>query len=194
MKFLLIYPPPEPFFIKKTRLFYGLSPPLGLLYVAKMLENDGDSVTIFDFSAEPFDQHKLITEIRLVDAVGITVISSSFNEVKNLIHLIRQQNPNLPILIGGPHCSLLPERALEETQADICIQGDGEAIITDIKQAFNSNKDFSEIPGVTFRAATSIKHGPPTQLIHDLNTPSHSPHVISSNTIRMVVNTILIFK
>jgi radical SAM superfamily enzyme YgiQ (UPF0313 family) len=169
MKFLLIYPSPEPFFIKNTPVFYGLSPPLGLLYVAKILENDGDSVKIFDFSAEPFDQHKLITEIPLVDAVGITVLSSSFNEVKSLIHLIKQLNPNPPIPIGEPHCSLLPERALEEIQADICIQVNGEVVIIDIKQALNSNKDFSEIPGVTFRTTTSIKHGPPTQLIHDLN-------------------------
>lgn len=179
MKFLLIYPPSEPFFIKNTRVFYGLSPPLGLLYVAKILEKDGDSVTIFDFSAEPFDQHKLITEIRLVDAVGITVLSSSFNEVKSLIHLIRQQNPNLPILIGGPHCALLPEYALEETQADICVQGDGEAVITDIKQALNSNKDFSEIPGITFRTATGLKQGHPVQLIHDLNTiPFPARHLV----------------
>ena len=42
MKFLLIYPPSEPFFIKNSHVFYGLSPPLGLLYIAKMLENDGD--------------------------------------------------------------------------------------------------------------------------------------------------------
>jgi len=179
MKFLLIYPPPESFFIKNTRVFYGLSPPLGILYVAKILENDGDSVTIFDFSAEPFDQHRLSTAVRLVDAVGITVMSSSFNEVKNLIDLIKQQCPDIPVLIGGPHCSLIPEKALEETQADICVQGDGETVIIDIKQALNSNKDFSEIPGVTFRTTTSIKHGPPGQLIRDLNTiPFPARHLV----------------
>jgi radical SAM superfamily enzyme YgiQ (UPF0313 family) len=179
MNFLLIYPPSEPFFIKNTRVFYGLSPPLGLLYVAKMLENDGDTVTILDFSAEPFDEHKLITASHLVDAVGITVLSSSFSEVKRLISLIRQQNPDIPILIGGPHCSLLPENALEETLADICIQSDGEAVIIDIKKALNSNKDFSEIPGVTFRTTTGIKRGHPVQLIHNLNTiPFPARHLV----------------
>jgi radical SAM superfamily enzyme YgiQ (UPF0313 family) len=160
-------------------VFYGLSPPLGLLYVAKMLENDGDTVTILDFSAEPFDEHKLITTLHLVDAVGITVLSSSFSEVKRLISRIRQQNPDIPILIGGPHCSLLPEKALEETEADICIQSDGEAVITDIKKALNSNKDFSEIPGVTYRTTTGIKRGHPAQLIHDLNTiPFPARHLV----------------
>jgi len=102
MKFLLIYPPQEPFFIKCNRVFYGLSPPLGLLYVAKILENDGDTVSILDFSAEPFDEHKLITAVGLADAVGMTVLSPSLNEVKNLIGRIKQQNPDIPIIIGGP--------------------------------------------------------------------------------------------
>ncbi len=179
MKFLLIYPPPEPFFIKGSRVFYGLSPPLGLLYVAKILENDGNTVTILDFSAEPFDEHKLITAVRLADAVGMTVLSPSLNEAKSLIGLIKQQSPDIPIIIGGPHCALLPEKALEETQADICVQGDGETVIADIKQALNKKKDFSEIPGVVYRTTSGIKYGPPAQLIRDLNTiPFPARHLV----------------
>ena len=153
-------------------MFYGLSPPLGLLYVAKMLENDGDTVTILDFSAEPFDEYKLITAVGLADAVGMTLLSPSFNEVKNLIGRIKQQNPDIPIIIGGPHCALLSEKALEETQADICVKGDGETVIADIKQALNKKIDFSEIPGIAYRTTSGIKPGPPAQVIHDLNTIS----------------------
>ncbi|VVB59668.1 Radical SAM superfamily protein [uncultured archaeon] len=179
MKFLLIYPPPEPFFIKDTRVFYGLSPPLGLLYIAKMLENDGDTVTVLDFSAEPFDEHELITRVDLVDAVGMTVLSSSLNDVKSIIGLIKHHNPNIPIIIGGPHCSLLPEDTLEETQADICVQGDGEAIITDIKQALNKKKDFSKIPGIAYRTTSGIIRGPSPQLIDDLNSiPFPGRHLV----------------
>jgi anaerobic magnesium-protoporphyrin IX monomethyl ester cyclase len=165
----LIYPPSEPFFIKGARVFYGLSPPLGLLYVAKMLKNDGDTVTILDFSAEPFDEHSLITAVGLADAVGMTVLSPSLTEAKNLINLIKQQRPDIPIIIGGPHCALQTEKALDETQADICVQGDGEMVITDIKHALNKKKDFSEIPGIAYRTPSGIRHGPPAQLIHNLN-------------------------
>jgi anaerobic magnesium-protoporphyrin IX monomethyl ester cyclase len=175
----LIYPPSEPFFIKGTRVFYGLSPPLGLLYVAKMLENDGDAVSILDFSAEPFDEHKLITAVGLADAVGMTVLSSSVNEAKKLIDLIKQQRPDIPIIIGGPHCALQGEKTLEETQADISVQGDGEMVITDIKQAINKKKDFSVIPGIAYRTTSGIKHGPPAQLICDLNTiPFPARHLV----------------
>jgi anaerobic magnesium-protoporphyrin IX monomethyl ester cyclase len=179
MKFLLIYPPPEQFFITGIRMFYGLSPPLGLLYVAKILENDGDIVTILDFSAEPFDEHKLITAVRSVDVVGITVLSTSFNETKYLIERIKQDNPDIPIIIGGPHCTLQPENALEETQATISIQGDGEMIITDIKKALNKEKDLSGISGITYQTTSGIRHGPPPQLIHNLNSiPFPARHLV----------------
>jgi hypothetical protein len=65
MKVVLIYPPLEPFFIKKTHVSYGLLPPLGLLYTAKILENKGDSVVVLDFSAEPFHEQRLLSVVSM---------------------------------------------------------------------------------------------------------------------------------
>ena len=179
MKFLLINPPPEVFFISSTKIFYGLAPPLGLLYLAKILENDGDAVTILDFSAEPFNEDKLITAIRSVDVIGVTILSSSFNNAKNLINLIKQHDPDIPLLIGGPHCTLLPEKALEETQTDFCIQGEGESVITEIKKALNKEKNLSEIPGFFYRTTNSINHGPSPQPMKDLNSiPFPARHLV----------------
>jgi len=183
MRFLLIYPPPESFFIHTSRVFYGLSPPLGLLYVATMLQNEGDSVTILDFSAEPFDELKLMTAVHQSDVIGMSVLSPSLNEVKTLIHLIKQHEPDIPILIGGPHCILLPEKALEETQATVCVQGDGEMILTDLKKALNKEKDFSEIPGIFYRTSHGIKQGATPQMIRDLNSiPFPARHLVKHYT------------
>ncbi len=40
---------------------------------------------------------------------------------------------------------LFPKEALEETQADMCVQGDGEKVITSIKKAIIGEITFSEI-------------------------------------------------
>lgn len=179
MKVLLIYPPPEPFFINPTRVFYGLSPPLGLLYIAKILENMGDTVVVLDFSAEPFSEYILTSALRGVDVVGITVLSHSLAQVKNLIIQIKQHDSHTPIIIGGPHCTLLPEKSLEETQADICVQGDGESTIASIRAALSKKKDLSEVPGVLARTADGITHGPSPSLITDLNTlPFPARHLV----------------
>lgn len=182
MNFLLIYPPTEPFFITRARVFYGLSPPLGLLYIAKILENEGDNVQILDYSAQAYDEQTLVTHVRSADVVGITALSPSWNEVQNLITHIKQQDTDIPIIIGGPHCTLLPEQSLAESQATLSIQGDGELVISDIKKALDNKKDFSEIPGLVYRTPNGIKHGPPPQLISNLDTiPFPARHLVKQN-------------
>jgi anaerobic magnesium-protoporphyrin IX monomethyl ester cyclase len=179
MKFLLIYPPSAPFFITSSRVFYGYSPPLGLLYIAKILEEHGDSVTVLDFSAEPFQEHILMKALQGVDAVGISVLSPSLQQAQHLISLIKQHDPKLPIIIGGPHCTLLPEKSLQETQADMSIQGDGEVSILHLRSALQGEKESKDVPGIFFRTPEGIKHGPSASLIHDLNMlPFPARHLV----------------
>ncbi|MFA5101609.1 MAG: radical SAM protein [Candidatus Thermoplasmatota archaeon] len=183
MRFLFIYPPLELSYNPSSRVFYGLSPPLGLLYLASMLEQEGETVRVLDFSAEPFREQTLMTAVKSADIVGITTLSPSLQEAKNLICLIKHQYPDIPIIVGGPHCTLLPEKVLQETQADVCVQGDGEHIINEIKKALNKQKEFSQIPGVFYRTITGVKHGQPPQLIHDLNSiPFPARHLVKQYT------------
>jgi anaerobic magnesium-protoporphyrin IX monomethyl ester cyclase len=179
MKLLLVFPPPEPSLTKKNQIFFGLSPPLGLLYLAKILENQGNKVTILDFSAEPYQEQKLITALNQTDVVGMTILSPSLNQAKQLIHLVKQYRPDIPIIIGGPHCTLLQKQALKETGASIGVIGDGETVITDITKALGGTFDISEIPGVIFQTQQGIETGLTPLLIKDLNTiPFPARHLI----------------
>ncbi len=170
MKFLLIYPPPESYFIQKSKVFYGLLPPLGLLYLAKILQNSGDSVTLLDFSAEPYNEQTFIAAVCSSDIIGFTILSPSLEQVKRLIDITRHHRPDIPILIGGPHCTLQPKEALQETAASVCVSGDGEEVITDIKKAFEEKKQFSEIPGIMFQTPQGIKSGLAPVFNNDLNS------------------------
>ena len=179
MKFLLLFPPPGPSSVQRDHLFKGLFPPLGLLYLGKILENEGDIVTILDFSAELYDEQTLITAISSTDAVGITVLSVSVDCVKHLIKTIQKHRPDIPIIIGGPHCTLVKEQALKETSASIGVIGDGEPVIRDIKKALNGTVDFSAIPGVIAQMPQGIERGPVAALIKDLDSiPFPARHLV----------------
>ena len=170
---MLIYPQSTPSYVdtrKNNDTFRGLAPPLGLLYIAKMLENDGDSVEILDFSAEPFEEQKLIDAVKNADVVGMTVLSFSLLNSVEIVKVIKEIKPQIKVIIGGPHCTLFPKKALEETRADISVQGDGEAIILDIKKAITGKIDFSEISGIYYRENDEIKNGPPLKLIEDIDS------------------------
>jgi len=158
----------------------GLSPPLGLLYLAKILEQDGNKVNLLDFSAEKFETNKLMSGLLSADAVCMTIMSTSVQKANKMIRQIKEKDPELPIIIGGPHCTLFPKRALEEeTHADISAQGDGEKVILDIKKALNNEKSFSEIPGIYYRKQNTIKQGPLFQPIKDLDSiPFPARHLI----------------
>jgi anaerobic magnesium-protoporphyrin IX monomethyl ester cyclase len=95
-----------------------------------------------------------------------------------IIKLIKKIKPQIKVMIGGPHCTLVPQKALEETQADICVQGDGENVITSIKKAIMGEVTFSEIPGIYYRENNKIREGAPLQLIQDLDSipfPNRDP-------------------
>ena len=113
---------------------------MGLLSIGAVLEHAGHTITILDFSAEPFDPQKLIRVLSNVDVVGITVLSVSLPKAVHLIELIKINKSEIPIIVGGPHCTLFPEKALDETGADICVQGDGEHAILEICQVLEGKK------------------------------------------------------
>jgi len=173
INFLLIYPPIDNSFIDKNSdlpVFKGLAPPLGLLYIAKILEKEKDIVTILDFSAENFDEKKLNDVVKTADVIGITILTTTLPNSIEIIKLVKKTKPQIKVIIGGPHCTLVPKKAMEETQADICVQGDGEQVITSIKKAMAGEISFSEIPGIYYRENNMIKEGAPLQLIQDLDT------------------------
>ena len=107
--------------------------------------------------------------MKTADVVGITIITSLLESSIEIIRLIKKIKPHIKVVIGGPHCTLVPRKALEDTKADICAQGDGEKVIISIKKAINGEMDFSKIPGIYYWEENKIKKGPPLELIHDVD-------------------------
>ena len=136
---MLIYPQSDYVYVdvyKKDRTFRGLAPPLGLLYLARIFEQDGDNVQVVDFSAESFNPEKIVDAVKKADIVGLTVLSYSISFVKEIIDVIKKVKPDVKVLIGGPHCAMFPEKAVLETGADICVHGDGEKTLLKIASTF----------------------------------------------------------
>jgi radical SAM superfamily enzyme YgiQ (UPF0313 family) len=111
------------------------------------------------------------------DAIGINVQTANYVYANHICNLIKRFDPNIPIIIGGPHCSFLQERALQDIpQADICVIGDGEHVMVDIAQCLQGIKKLRDISGVFFKEKNIIKNGKALRVIEDLDTlpfPAH---------------------
>ena len=176
MKILFIYP--------QINLIIGdghrdglpctITPPLGALYLSSYLTKEGHSVKVIDYNAEVFNYESLANEIRSSDMVCMTVISSytispSSHSSLKLTKAIREIDPDIPFIIGGPHCSLYPEESLNYLNATVSVEGEAELVINDIAKAFEGKKDLSIIPGIYYKENGAVKKGMPPTFYNNLD-------------------------
>ena len=53
--------------------------------------------------------------VKTADVVGITVVSSLLANSNEIIKLVKRFKPQIKVIIGGPHCTLVPKNAIEDT-------------------------------------------------------------------------------
>ena len=127
-------------------------------------------------------EKKLIEKIKYVDFVGVSILTESFKNAQKIIYLIKKNNPNLPIIIGGPHCTLFPKKSLEETEADICVQGEGEYTLIEIINNFNNKINLKNISGLTIKINNNIITGKPPIPIENIDSlPFPSRDLVKNN-------------
>lgn len=125
-------------------------PPLGLLYLGRVLEDAGHHVEIIDCNIEGFDTDRLQQKIRQADMIGMTVYTEP-REQRNTIliaHAIKHIAPDVPLVIGGPHCTLFPKESLQTHNADISVPGEGVFCITKLIDALGGKRPLSSVPGI----------------------------------------------
>lgn len=167
MQILLIYP----------RFRYpnkgGVQEPLGLLYIATVLSEAGYGVRFLDLSFRD-EIIELDDEIRDVDFVGISSSTALFGRAVEVLKAIKKKNPELPVVLGGPHATALPEETLE-AGFDFAVVGEGELTVLALAKVLEKKRMFSvssvaEIPGIAFKAGGKIVVNPRKEFISDLDS------------------------
>jgi anaerobic magnesium-protoporphyrin IX monomethyl ester cyclase len=181
MKVLLINPP-QAFYPGSEQPAGNL--PIGLMYIAAVLQRAGVTVEILDAFMEatfqkngetitvgmPFEQIKQEVQNRKPDIVGI---SGPFTcQIENSIivsKLTKEVNPDILTVMGGPHVTLVPKEFLEEAKdVDVAVIGEGEYAMLEVAQAFEGKKQLSEIQGIAYREKEKVIINPSRALIENL--------------------------
>ncbi len=166
---------------EKTGNFSSLyNPPLGLLYIGKSLEDEGHKVEVIHTQAENSFYDNLPNKLKNIDCVGISITSMRKKKTKSLTEKISEIDSSIPIVIGGPFCTLHPKRSLEYLKAaDISVEGDGDFVIKDIAKAIEGKKKLSNINGVYYREKDQIKKGKKPKIITNLDElPFPARHLV----------------
>lgn len=156
---------------KKNKTRSAYYPPLGLLYISSAAEKQDHSVEIIDFHAEKQPFESLKRSLPSTDIVGVSVYTQSRKDSVLITDYIKEVDSTLPVLIGGPHCSLHPKQSLVDIpSANISVQGEAERAINEILRVIQGQGHLSNIAGVHYRDKGEIKPGRPQSIICDLDS------------------------
>lgn len=147
------------------------TPPIGLLYIARSLEDEGHTVDFFEFFGEKDPFMKIQKLLTSADAVGISSSSFPYKPAMQIAKFIKETDPEIPVIIGGSHCNFHPRRSLIDIPyADISVAGDGENVIKEIALALKNGSSLSKICGIHYRKNGTIKKGKPPEPITNLDS------------------------
>ncbi|MCC7557864.1 MAG: cobalamin-dependent protein, partial [Methanobacteriaceae archaeon] len=124
MKVLLINPP----YVNSKYKFIGLvAPPLGIAYIAAVLEEGGVDVKIIDAAALEMEWDTLKKEIENYspDVVAITALTPTINKALKTAKITKKTCPNANIVMGGYHPTFTYTELLKNDFIDIVILGEG---------------------------------------------------------------------
>ena len=156
--------------------------PLGLAYVAAVLERAGISFDLLDANALGMGMEDIIAHIRKKRpaAVGATVMTSMLAAGRHLADAVMNR-PSPPLLIfGGPHATIAPEETIERGGADICVRGEGEETVLDLMAHLGEGAGgWARVSGISFRDGGKVIHAHDRPLIRDLDSiPFPARHLL----------------
>jgi radical SAM superfamily enzyme YgiQ (UPF0313 family) len=154
-------------------------PPLGLLYVAAVLEKAGHKVQVFD--SDPEYQETMIQEIKEFDPelIGLSFLTVGYQRAFNLRKRLKQELPDVMYCAGGVHPTVKPHDTLKEFDLDFIVVGEGEDTMIEVCEKLDRKEGLAGVKGVMYRENGKIIDNGRRDLIKDLDTlPFPARHLI----------------
>ncbi|MCG2711196.1 MAG: B12-binding domain-containing radical SAM protein [Candidatus Omnitrophica bacterium] len=147
--------------------------PINLVYLGTYLKSKGFQATIIDFEVEPFNGNNInyLLKKHSIELVGITAMTPTINNAHEAALLIKQYRKDLPIVVGGPHVSAIPDKTLREFPAfDYAVMGEGELPMLNLCENIMNQLPLTGIAGIAGRNSGKIFINKPADYINNLDT------------------------
>jgi anaerobic magnesium-protoporphyrin IX monomethyl ester cyclase len=181
---LLIFPRLQ----AKTSKMATNFPPLNLMFLASTLEEAGYKVDLVDcrLVEDYMDQVRAGVQARPLLA-GITCMTGyQIISALQLAQLIRQINPQLPIVWGGIHPSLLSRQTVKHSLVDIIVKNEGELTLLELADALRNNRPLKQIRGIVYKDNGQIIENPARERVNMDQLPMPAWHLIKNNIRRYI--------
>ncbi len=175
--------PPQNF--SKTQETAGVVPPLGLAYLAAVLDRDKYKVKIIDAVGEKYwqtyawNEHGLrgMTFDEIIAAVppdtkvlGISnLYTFAFFVAAEIARRIKQEYPEIVVVFGGAHPTVMTHQTLSRPEVDFVVLSEGEYTFRALLEALERGGGWDQIDGLAYRREDEIVINPKTSFIKNLD-------------------------
>jgi len=160
--------------------------PLSLLCPATPLERQGYRIKIIDEFANSEWKRELLEAIAQKPiCFGVTSMTGP-----QILHalagckLVKEMYPDVPVIWGGIHSSLLPEQTLANPLVDIVVVGEGEATFEELVKALEAGTPLSRVTGICYKEDGKIHRTGLRAFVNLNEQPPLSYHLINMDRYR----------
>ena len=114
----------------------GIRPHIGQGYIAETLAQEGIEYDVLDMNlGYKFRHLQKKIETFQPDLVGLSLLTLEYKKFYKLISMIKESNPKVKTVVGGPHVTLFKEQVMKECPAiDYGVVYEGEETLVELCQ------------------------------------------------------------
>ncbi|MGE5508509.1 MAG: B12-binding domain-containing radical SAM protein [Chitinophagales bacterium] len=107
---------------------------LGLAYLGAVLLQAGHEVRALDFNLSGLNLRRIenLVQHDPPQLVGISAHTETYPNGLAIARKIKELDPAIKVVMGGPHPSILPKEVLAEETVDFVVAGEGEATMVEL--------------------------------------------------------------
>ena len=102
------------------------------------------------------------------DVIAFSVLSMEHSWLEQTAAVVKQQFPSVPIVAGGIHAILYPEKILSIPSVDFVCTGEGEETLSSLCRALLNGGTIDDLEGLGYRASGKIIINQRAKLLPDL--------------------------
>lgn len=153
MRILLINSP-----VTRTSPHAHVAPPLGIAYLAGHARRAGHVVEVLDLNLSGYNPRRvdLVLNRFRPDMVGISAFTETYPNALAIARQVKARDASVPVVMGGPHPSILPVAVATEPDVDYVVVGEGELTLVELAGALGTGSRPDGVPGLVWRDGAHV--------------------------------------